>query len=180
MIIVSINDADVLSAFNRLIALSAQPTGPLLAIGEKVAEFTKVLFEKSQDPYGVPWAPNSDTTLRKLMHGSKKNFTKKGAISKRGEQLLSGKKPLIGESKDLSTKFSYRVLDYAVAITSPMVYAAMQNFGGTKAEFPNLWGDIPARQFFPDPARGMPPELADEITAILQSAILNAVSNTGA
>jgi phage gpG-like protein len=28
-----------------------------------------------------------------------------------------------------------------------MVYAAMQQFGGTKAEFPHLWGDIPERPF---------------------------------
>jgi len=28
-----------------------------------------------------------------------------------------------------------------------MEYAAMMQFGGTKSEFPNLWGDIPARPF---------------------------------
>lgn len=26
-------------------------------------------------------------------------------------------------------------------------YAAMMHFGGTKPEFPHLWGDIPARPF---------------------------------
>jgi phage gpG-like protein len=25
----------------------------------------------------------------------------------------------------------------------------MMNFGGTKAQFPHLWGDIPARPFMP-------------------------------
>ena len=28
-----------------------------------------------------------------------------------------------------------------------MAYAAMQQFGGTKSQFPHLWGDIPARPF---------------------------------
>jgi phage gpG-like protein len=30
----------------------------------------------------------------------------------------------------------------------------MQQFGGTKAQFPNLWGDIPARPFLPITADG--------------------------
>jgi phage gpG-like protein len=34
-----------------------------------------------------------------------------------------------------------------LAVGSNMEYAAMQQFGGTKAEFPHLWGDIPARPF---------------------------------
>ncbi|MES2146141.1 MAG: phage virion morphogenesis protein [Pseudomonadota bacterium] len=36
--------------------------------------------------------------------------------------------------------------DY-VAITPTRDYAAMMQFGGTKAQFPNLWGNIPARPY---------------------------------
>ncbi len=32
-------------------------------------------------------------------------------------------------------------------VGSPTVYAAMQQFGGKKSEFPQLWDDIPARLF---------------------------------
>jgi phage gpG-like protein len=37
---------------------------------------------------------------------------------------------------------------HTLEIYSTMEYAAMQQFGGSKTEFPNLWGDIPARPFF--------------------------------
>jgi len=35
----------------------------------------------------------------------------------------------------------------AVEIGTNLPYGAMQQFGGTKAEFPHLWGDIPERPF---------------------------------
>ncbi len=37
--------------------------------------------------------------------------------------------------------------DDTLEIGSSMNYAAMQQFGGNKSEFPFLWGDIPARPF---------------------------------
>lgn len=175
MIEIKIDNAGVVDAFNRLIALGESPQPVLKAIGECVAEFTKTRFEQSVDPYGTPWAPNSDVTLRKLLHGSGKNFTKKGALSKRGTQVLAGKKPLIGESKSLSTQFHSTVIGDSVTVTSSLAYAAMQQFGGTRAEFPHLWGDIPARPFFPNAEQGLPDELSDEIADILRSAIQNAV-----
>jgi phage gpG-like protein len=138
MIEIKIDDAGVQEVFNRLIARGENLQGPLAAIGEKVAEFTKSRFEQSADPYGTPWAPNSDTTLRELLHGSGKNFTKKGALSARGKKVLSGKKPLIGESKDLSTKIAYEVQGDSVVIFSPMIYAAMQQFGGTRSPRPSV------------------------------------------
>ncbi|WP_248594777.1 hypothetical protein [Candidatus Accumulibacter contiguus] len=49
-----------------------------------------------------------------------------------------------------------------------MNYAAMQQFGGTKARFPHLWGDIPARPFFPDAQRGLPAPLIEQIILVLQ------------
>jgi len=79
---------------------------------------------------------------------------------------------LIGESKSLSIQFSYRVIgENSVMISSPMIYAAMQNFGGSKAEFPNLWGDIPTRPFFPNPEQGLPDELSLDIMNVLRDAL---------
>ena len=34
-----------------------------------------------------------------------------------------------------------------VEVGSNRVYAAMMQFGGTKAAYPHLWGDIPPRPF---------------------------------
>lgn len=174
MIEIKIDDAHVTAAFNRLIALGESPVPALKAIGERVEEFTKTRFEQSADPYGVAWEPNSDTTLRALLHGSGKNFTKKGALSARGTQVLAGKKPLIGESKSLSTQFHSTVGGDSVTVSSSMVYAAMQQFGGTKTKFPNLWGDIPARPFFPNAEQGLPDGLSQEIVEVLRIAIENA------
>lgn len=173
---IQVTDSGVLDAFNRLIAFGESPQPALTAIGEKMLEFTKARFDLGEDPYGVPWEPNSDTTLRSMLHGSGKNFTKKGALSKRGQTVLAGKKPLIGASRRLSTHFNSTVIgNDLVTLSSPMKYAAMQNYGGTKAQFPNLWGDIPARPFFPDLGRGLPDALQQDISSVLRIAIKSAM-----
>lgn len=177
MIKIEITDSGVIDAFNRLIALGENPQGALMAIGEVATDFTKRRFVEGADPYGTPWEQNSDTTLRAALHRSDRNFTRKGALSKRGQTVLAGKKPLIGESKSLSTQFHYTVIgDNSVVVSSPMAYAAMQNFGGTKAEFPHLWGDIPARPFFPDESRGLPDDLSQDISSVLRAALESAVN----
>lgn len=66
----------------------------------------------------------------------------------KGMLKLASKKPLIGESRSLSTPFYWRVTGQAVEIRSTMTYAAMQQLGGKKADFPHLWGDIPDARFF--------------------------------
>jgi len=177
MVKIEITDSGVVDAFNRLISFGESPQGALMAIGEKVVDFTKSRFDQSIDPYGNPWAPNADSTLRASLNCVSGNFTKKGALSKKGSSFLAGKKPLIGESKELSTKISYYVVDTSVTIFSTKKYAAMQNFGGTKAEFPKLWGDIPARPFFPNPEQGLPDELNQSISDVLRDALQNAIDS---
>lgn len=177
MLKIEITDGGVVDTFNRLIAFGENPQGALMGIGEVVTDFTKRRFVESADPYGEPWAHNSDTTLRAVLHRSDKNFTKKGALSKRGQTVLSGKKPLIGESKTLSTQIHYTVIgDDSVVISSSAVQAAMMHFGGTKAEFPHLWGDIPARPIFPDETRGLPDELNQDVSDVLRVALENALN----
>lgn len=177
MIKIEITDAGVIDAFNRLIALGENPQGALMAIGEVATDFTKRRFAESADPYGTPWERNSDTTLRAALHRSGKNFTKAGRLSKRGAGVLAGKKPLLGESRSLSTQFHYTVIgDNSVTVSSLMAYAAMQNFGGSKGEFPHLWGDIPARPFFPDESKGLPDGLSQDISDVLRAALESAVN----
>lgn len=175
MIQINLTDTGVHAELARLVNAFDNPQPALKSIGELVVEFTKTRFEVSQDPYGKPWAPNTDTTLRRMLHGNAKNFTKvKGRLSARGQLALSSKKPLIGESKSLSTQFAWRLVGDGVEIRSTMIYAAMQQFGGKKADFPNLWGDIPARPFFPDAARGLPTGLAHRIQQVLADYIAGA------
>lgn len=177
MIEITLTDPGVHAALVRLVQRMDNPKAGLKTIGKLVMEFTKTRFAVSQDPYGRPWAPNADSTLRALLHSNSKNFTPtKGRVSARGARVLASKKPLIGESKSLSTQFAWRLVGNGVEVRSTMAYAAMQQFGATRAQFPHLWGDIPARPFFPDAARGLPPGLSNRIQQVLAEAILGSNS----
>jgi phage virion morphogenesis protein len=125
MISVTVDSARALAALERLAQSAANPRPALLAIGEKLTESTKQRFVSSTAPDGARWAPNKASTL-----------ARKGA----------GKKVLVNNSI-LSTTIHYAVDDHGVSIGSALEYAAMQQFGGSKSRFPNLWGDIPARPF---------------------------------
>lgn len=99
----------------------------------------------------------SDITTREVIRkmgrsrvGDKKGYyLKDGTLSKRSQNLMMSKKPLIGESRSLSNQFHVRADANSVTVGNSMIYAAIQQFGGTKAQFKNLWGDIPARPFLP-------------------------------
>ena len=171
MIQVTIHDSGVHAALGRLLRLVQNPRPALKAIGELVMESTKETFGASKDPYGTPWAPNAASTLDAMLRSHSKNFTRKGAVSARGLRALGSKKPLIGESKSLSTQFAYRLVGGGVEVRSTMVYAAMQQFGGKRGQFPHLWGDIPARPFFPDEQRGLPSGWEHRILGVLSEAI---------
>lgn len=181
MFTVTVTDSSAIDAFDRLIAFGEDPEPALMGIGEKMLEFTKTRFVSSTDPYGNPWAPNADTTLRRALHKSGKNFTKKGSLSKRGTDFLAGKKPLIGESRSLSTQFSRTVVgSHQVNVASLMIYAAVQQYGARQGQFgrdsrnhPIPWGDIPARPFFPDQAHGLPDPLKNDISGVLRIALQN-------
>lgn len=101
-------------------------TPALKAIGESLTESTKQRFADSRGPDGAAWKPNRPSTLARK----------------------KSRKPLIGESLMLSEQIHYDVpSNDTLIVGSSMEYAAMQQFGGTKSEFPHLWGDIPARPF---------------------------------
>lgn len=120
---------------------------PVLAeIGEDQVEATKRRFTTAKAPDGTPWAQNSPTTIARYseLFARKKD----GSLTKKAEAKIAGKKPLTGETRALATTINYQVLsDHEVGTGSPMVYAAMMNFGGKKSDFPHLWGDIPGRVF---------------------------------
>ena len=99
---------------------------PLLKeIGEDMVESTKQRFVSTTDPDGNQWKKNSQVTLDRK----------------------SGSRPLTNEGH-LAASIDYQLLGgKSVEIGSPLDQAAMMQFGGKKAEFGQLWGDIPARPY---------------------------------
>jgi len=121
-----IDDDDILAALRRLQNHCDNLRPALLAIGEDLKESTHKRFETTTDPDGHAWLLNTEATL---------------LSGKEGDQPLY-------DLGTLGNTIGYQLLgNDGVQIGSPMEYAAMMQFGGTKSEFPNLWGDVPARNF---------------------------------
>jgi phage gpG-like protein len=162
---IDVQDSAVLAAFNRLQAAAVDP-GPLFrAIGEALVVQAKRTFKTGTDPWGRRWLPNSPVTIAAMLARRKGNFRKRdGKLSAKGAKRVMAKRPLIGESRQLSTRIHYALDGNTLTVGSSMIQAAMQQFGGRKSEFPKLWGDIPARPFLPITAAGdLAPEARREV-----------------
>ena len=148
MITIQVNDKQVLDVLAALTQRTQDLRPALREIGEDIAESTKRRFASATAPDGTPWEANSQVTTDRYLGLFSSSYKKDGTLSKAGAARGGSKKPLTGETKALQRSINYQVNGTSsVSIGSPMVYAAMQQFGGTKAQFPHLWGDIPARPF---------------------------------
>jgi phage virion morphogenesis protein len=127
-ITVEIDDREVRERLQRLIQRVGAPREAMAEIGEALLNSTRERFSRQSDPEGNPWEPNSEVTLERKAPQTK---------------VLAGLTGLLREN------IAYQLTDggRAVEVGSGKKYAAMQQFGGTKAQWPWLWGDIPARPF---------------------------------
>lgn len=137
---INANTEVVERAITELLQKGEDLIAPMKSIGEEMINRTQQRFRDKEAPDGTPWAANSPVTEKRKGHG----------------------RVLEGESNELSKQFSYSASSDSVEYGSLIVYAAMQNFGGTKAEFPHLWGDIPGREFI-----GLNDDDEDEVLGIL-------------
>lgn len=200
MLKIEFNDTPAQDALRHLMRAVVDTRPAMLEIGERLMEVSKRSFEISASPMGVPWVPNSPVTILAYLNkisghfaaytrldnkkegsirvGDKKGYFKKdGSLTKKSITLMANKKPLIGQSKDLSRQFSYVADAGSVTLSNSMAYAAMQQFGGSKAQFPHLWGDIPARPFMPMDASGQADAAAQKIVLdVVQFHIQNALT----
>lgn len=145
MISITIDDRQVLDALRDLQRRAADTRPAMQEIGEYLVETTKRRFAASRGPDGQRWERSRDVTMQRyLSHfGAKNRAARAGA-----------KKPLIGETRSLSTTIDYRLIPGGVEVGSPMQYASTHQFGARQGQFgrtrrggPIPWGDIPARPF---------------------------------
>ncbi|MDD0973814.1 phage virion morphogenesis protein [Pseudomonas fontis] len=54
----------------------------------------------------------------------------------------------------LAASITTQATDSSALVGSNKPYAAMMHFGGKKADFPHLWGDIPGRPYLPMDVEG--------------------------
>ena len=115
-------------------------------IGRNVRTNIDLCFRDGLSPNGINWAVLSPVTI-----------AKKGSAVK-----------LINHGV-LRNSITYSAHSNFVEIGTSDKRAAMLNFGGTKTVFNHLWGDIPARPFFPDAQ--FPSDWAEDIVDIIEQHI---------
>lgn len=122
---IELDNRPVVEALQQLLDRTGNIDPALQEIGEYLVFTTKRRFATKTGPDGTPWDDNTELT-----------------------QSIKGRNdPLIGESGRLGNEIYYQARGGVLQIGSPMEYAAMQQFGGTREQFPHLWGDISARPF---------------------------------
>lgn len=146
---IEVDDRQVLEALRELHQLTGNLRPALVEIGEDLVESTKRRFVTSTAPDGSDWALNS--VLSTLLY-------------------KEGDKPLVNHGT-LSDQIFYNASADELEVGSTMEYAAMMQFGGTKDEFPHLWGDIPARPFL-----GLSDQDRTDILTVLARHINQAIS----
>ncbi|MDI1278026.1 phage virion morphogenesis protein [Methylobacter sp.] len=153
------DDHEVLMALQNLQQAVGDLRPALADIGDKLIESTKQRFSTKTGPDGQQWKENSPITI---------NFVHKFD----GFEWMKGRDdPLIGRSDMLQKQIHYNLIGTdALEVGSPMEYAAMQQFGGKKSEFPKLFGDIPARSFL-----GISDDDKNYIFAIINRHLANAI-----
>lgn len=166
---ITVDDLQVQNTLEYLAQRMGNVNPVLRAVGEGIISRTKRRFETSTGPDGTAWKPNSPATLALFQGGFGKSlFKKSGDLNKAGQAKLANKKPLIGESRDLSRQFTVDVADGILTVGSTVQnYAAIHQFGGQAGRGHKV--TIPARPFLPIRSDGtLYPEEQNVVLAALQ------------
>ena len=90
-------------------------------VGAEMVHQTEERFYNQHGPDRQPWLPSK----RALEQGSK----------------------TLRDTSRLLSSLTYIALPDGVTWGTNVIYARMMHYGGSKAMFPNLWGDIPPRPY---------------------------------
>lgn len=133
-----ITNDQITPALARVEAALGNPLSLFQDLGEYLVKSTTDRFPTGRAPDGSVWAAKSPVTL--------------AAYAARKDRADS--RPLFGPSGALSSTIAYEAFSDRVEWGSPMIYAAVQQFGAGKGAFgrtsrgaPIPWGNIPARPF---------------------------------
>lgn len=129
MFTIEIKDDEITAALDRLLLELSDMSDVMNTIRELLVISTADRFTSGEAPDGSKWARKSAATLE--------------AQRQKG---YSDPRPL-HMSGILSSNIGSAHGPFFVEVTTNAEYAAMMQFGGSKAAFPHLWGDIPARPF---------------------------------
>jgi phage virion morphogenesis protein len=150
--IIDVSHQAVTDMLRQLVHQVGSTASILPALGEDMVERTKQRFASGTAPDGQRWIANTRTTLMRYLQ-EKNGFSKKtGKIGAKGRALAMSKKPLI-VTGTLAKEIYYDVADDSLTLGATKKYAAMQQYGGKRSQFKQLWGDIPARPFLPIDAK---------------------------
>jgi phage gpG-like protein len=149
MATIDFQDSEVQRALNVLQERIEHARPFLLGLGEDMVERSKQRFATATAPDGTPWQGNSAVTMRRYIESRGGVSRKTGQVNAKGNKLAVAKRPLQGVSGDLARQLFHQADDTTMEMGSSMIYAAIQHFGGTKAQFQHLWGSIPGRPFLP-------------------------------
>ena len=123
---ITLDDAPVRDALDRLSRASTDLTPLMRDIGEHLLNTTRERFVEQKAPDGSPWAPLSETTKKRKRRNKGKILTERGFL--RGN-------------------LAYQAGSSEVQVGSPSIYAGTHQFGSTTQRRRIPWGDIPARPF---------------------------------
>ncbi|SDA63505.1 phage virion morphogenesis (putative tail completion) protein [Pseudomonas sp. NFACC15-1] len=108
---------------------------PLMhSLAAELASQTEENFEQEGRPQ---WPELSDTTTERRAHNGH----------------WPGKMLQVSAA-GLAASITTQVTDSSALVGSNKPYAAMMQFGGDQADFPQLWGDIPGRPYLPMDTEG--------------------------
>jgi phage virion morphogenesis protein len=129
---ITINIADgITPAIQRVLSGFSDASEAMSSIGEYLIESTRKNFVEQRAPDGTPWAPRAQSTLDKYR-----------------AKHTSFPARILHYDGILSSNIAYSYGPHFAEVSTARDYGAMMHFGGTKAQFPHLWGNIPARPYF--------------------------------
>ena len=129
MVTIKIKNDTITPALEALARQMGDMSDVMNDIGMALVASSEKRLDAGVSPVGSAFAPRSPVTI--------KVYQRRG-ISFGGVLHKSGK---------LRQNIFHTYGPEHVEIGSVEPYAAMMQFGGTQAQFPNLWGNIPARPF---------------------------------